>query len=206
MNRPNRPLAALAGYFSDLEKLARGVPINPHSVLKFRVLKELARRTGARTLIETGTYLGVTAARCARVYDQVVTIELDPDLAAKAAVHLCRFPNVRVIQGDATKHLGQILAASPEGSVVAFLDGHFSGGMTARGELPEPAIVELGLLAAYVSRVQAIVIDDFRLFGVEPGFPSKAALVEAAEAQFAAGDFDLAVCFDQLILERRRSR
>lgn len=204
MNRPNRTLAAFGGYLADLARLARGVPINPHSLLKFRVLKGLARRTGARTFVETGTFLGVTAARCARIFDRVVTIELDPGLATQAAAYLRRHPNVEVIQGDAAKLLSGVLATCSEGGVVVFLDGHFSGGETALGDSPEPAILELEVLATFRDRLLAVVVDDFRLFGVEPGFPAKAELVGVAERNFPAAEFELAVSLDQLVLERRR--
>lgn len=206
MNRPNQTFAALAGLLSDVARLARGIPINPHSLLKFRVLKSLARRTGARTLVETGTYYGVTAARCARVFEHVVTIELDPALAQRATAFLRRFRNVEVIQGDAARVLAGVLEQTREGGAVVFLDGHFSGGETALGDLPEPALVELELLAAFSDRVRAVVVDDFRLFGIEPGFPLKSDLIRTAERLFHASDFELAVSFDQLIIERRRGR
>lgn len=206
MNRPNQVFAALVGHLSDIARLARGIPINPHSRLKFHVLKSLARRTGARTFVETGTYFGVTAARCARVYARVVTIELDPALASQATAYLRRRKNVQVLQGDAAKLLGGVLETTPPADVVVFLDGHYSGGATALGELPEPALVELEVLAAFRDRLQAIVIDDFRLFGVEPGFPGKSELLAAAEGHFPATEFELSVSLDQLILERRRER
>jgi protein-L-isoaspartate O-methyltransferase len=65
--------------------LSGGLPINLHSYMKYKVLRRLGQRTDARCLIETGTFLGVTAARCARVFDRVFTIELDATLCTSCA-------------------------------------------------------------------------------------------------------------------------
>src|SRR5262249_28685908 len=160
--KPNRLLSAIGGYLQDLGSLAQGIPINPHSYLKYLALRALGKRTAARWLIESGTFLGVTSARCSKSFERVITIELDPELARQAASFLKKYPNVNVIQGDAVKLLPSILAQQNCERVVVFLDGHFSGGITAQGELPEPALVELEVLSQYISKVYGIIIDDFR--------------------------------------------
>lgn len=205
MNKQNRPLSNFAGYVIDMLKLASGAPINLHGYMKFVVLRDLGRRTGARCLIESGTYLGVTARRCARVFEKVLTIELDANLAAQAAAYLKRCPNVEVIQGDAMKLLAEVIGRDDVDRAVVFLDGHFSGSGTARGDLPEPAIEELVILAQRRDRICGIVVDDFRLFGVEPGFPGKSELVSTVERLFPSPEFELKVHADQLIVERRRA-
>jgi hypothetical protein len=206
MNKWDRPISNLGGYLIDRMRLASGSPINLHGYMKYVVLRELGRRTGARCLIETGTFLGVTSARCARVFDRVFTIELDPQLADRAKANLRRYPNVRVFQGDAAEWLPKILSRDDAVEAVVFLDGHHSGGDTARGAVPEPAIIELEGMAPFRDRVCGIVVDDFRLFGVEPGFPSKSALVSTAERLFTSPRFELKAHADQFIVERRRSR
>jgi hypothetical protein len=204
MNDQNRPISGVAGYLLDAALLARGLPINLHSYMKYAVLRGMRQRTGARYLIETGTFLGVTAARCARIFDRVLTIELDPELAERARAYLRRCPNVEVLEGDGARLLPQVIERDDVRDVVVFLDGHYSGGGTARGDVPEPAIMELQVLASRADRICGIVVDDFRLFGAKPGFPSKAELVAAAECGFPFPHFDLKVHADQLIVERRR--
>lgn len=204
MNKPSRALSAAAGYVSDVYRLARGQPRNPHSYLKYLTLHALGRRTGARTLVETGTFLGVTAARCARSFERVVTIELDVDLAARARRFLSRYQNVTVLQGDAVELLPTVLADSGCDRAVAFLDGHFSGGVTACGPVVEPAIEELEILSGHTAEICGIVIDDFRLFGHEPGFPSKSTLILAVERLFPPPQFAFTVQSDQLVIERCR--
>lgn len=206
MNTRHTRVAGFAGYVADVVRLGGGQTLNLHSYMKYRVLRRLGARTGARCLIETGTFHGVTAARCARVFERVYTIELDGRLAREAVRHLQRFPNVEVLEGDATALLPRVLAKEDARDAVVFLDAHYSGGETARGPVPEPAVLELAALAPFAERICGVVIDDFRLFGVEPGFPAKAELVAAAERSFAHPRFTLDVHADQLLIERRRAR
>jgi predicted O-methyltransferase YrrM len=49
----------------------------------------LRKRTGAKQFMEAGTYLGLTAERCGRVFERVYTIELDHELVRKASVFGC---------------------------------------------------------------------------------------------------------------------
>lgn len=203
MNKQHQNLSNIAGYIWDLLRLAQGAPINLHSYMKYLALRSLGKRTGARCLIESGTFLGVTAARCARIFERVLTIELDVQLANQATAYLLRFPNVEVFQGDAVKLLPQLIAREGAHASVVFLDGHYSGGDTALSDVPEPAILELEILAQHQDRICGIIVDDFRLFGVEPGFPKKSDLILAVERLFPSPDFKLYIHADQLIVERR---
>ena len=202
MNSRHSWAAGMAGFLLDLLRFANGAPANMHSLMKYRVLRALAKRVAATCLIETGTFRGVTAARCARVFDTVLTVELDVKLAAQAKAYLAKYRNVTVYQGDAVALLPQMLAHSGATRCVVFLDAHYSGGMTARGEVPEPAIAELDLLAQHSDRIAGIVIDDFRCFGVENGFPTKAQLLTAVETHFPHPAFAIRALPDQLIIER----
>lgn len=202
MNSRHTWAAGLAGYLLDLWQFANGAPANLHSRMKYRVIRALARRVGADCLIETGTFRGVTAARCARVFATVLTVELDAQLAAQAKAFLAKHRNVTVYHGDAVALLPQMLAHPGATRSVVFLDAHYSGGTTAHGEVPEPAIAELDVLAQRRDRIAGIVIDDFRCFGVERGFPTKTQLLAAAEAHFPHPDFAIRALPDQLIIER----
>lgn len=167
--------------------------------------RSLGKRTGAKCLIESGTYLGVTAARCARSFEWVLTIELDIDLANQATNFLRRFGKVKVFQGDAVKLLPQLMAREDARAAVVFLNGHYSGGNTAQGDVAEPAILELEILAQHRDRVCGIIIDDFRLFGAEAGFPKKSDVVLAVERFFPSSAYELYVHADQLIVVRRNA-
>lgn len=200
MNKYGRPLAALSGHVLDLYRLATFSFINPHSYTKFRLLSSLQSAYGAEVFLETGTYLGVTTGRCARSFKKVFSVELDEELAIQAKQNLISKKNVDVIQGDALQILPNILSKRGLTNVLVFLDGHFSGGLTASSDLPEPALEELKVIAQYKDKVCAIVIDDFRSFGVEPGFPKKSELLQLVEKLFE--NYMIQVHLDQLIIKR----
>ncbi len=202
MNARHNWAAGLAGYLLDLLRFANGAPANPRSLMKYRVIRALAKKVGADCLIETGTFRGVMTARCARVFKTVLTVELDAKLAAAAKAALAKYRNVTVYQGDVVALLPQMLAHPGAGRCVIFLDAHYSGGETARGEVPEPAIAELEILAQHRDRIGGIVIDDFRCFGVDDGFPTKAQLLAAVEAHFPHPAFAIKALPDQLVIER----
>lgn len=202
MNARHIWAAGLAGCLLDLVRFANGAPANLHSLMKYRVIRALAGRVNADCLIETGTFRGVMAARCARVFKTVLTVELDARLAAQAKAFLAKYRNVTVYQGDAVAQLPQMLAHPGANRCVIFLDAHYSGGDTARGEVPEPALAEFDIMARHIERIAGIVVDDFRCFGVEHGFPTKAQLVAAAERHFPHPAFAISALPDQLVIER----
>jgi hypothetical protein len=203
MNKQGAHFAGYCGHLVDLWRLLTFQHYNPHSYSKFRNLKSVAVRTNATQLIETGTYVGNTAMRCSRHFEKIYTIELDEKLAAKAAAYLRRRPNVEVIQGDALAELPKILARPTVENVLVFLDGHFSGGDTALGDQPEPACDAITVLAQFKDKIRGIVVDDFRCFGRDKGWPTKSDLLHAIESYFN-DQFDITIHLDQVLVFRRQ--
>lgn len=167
---------------------------------RFFLFRRLQALTGARVFIESGTFHGVTARNCAMIFDRVFTIELDPTLARAAKAGLSDRPSVTVIEGDAVAVLPTLLARSEVDCVMIFLDGHYSGDGTAHGEVAEPALIELETIARWRDKVRAVVIDDFRLFGVEPGFPSKGLLFETVGRLFEDHGWTVSIIWDQVVM------
>ncbi len=198
MNKQKQNLQAFIGHIIDLYRLASFNFKNPHSYTKFRQIKSLQKRTNATVFIETGTYLGVTTKRCATIFSKLYTIELDEELAKQAKNYLSNNNNVEVIQGDTLEFLPNLLEREEINNALVFLDGHFSGGITACGDIPEPAIEELKILAKHKIKIKCIIIDDFRSFGIESGFPKKSELLKATENYF--DDYQITIHLDQLII------
>lgn len=118
---------------------------------------------GARTLVETGTNVGNSAARAAPLFERVVTIEKDAALHAAARSRHADLRNVEWVLGDSREVLPQLDLSEP---TVFWLDGHWSAGDTA-GEGDEcPLLDELAMIGPQ----HAILIDDARLF-IEPPPP-----------------------------------
>jgi hypothetical protein len=191
----------IVGHSFDLYAIARQALANPRSYTKYRIIQAASRRTKATTFIETGTFFGVTTARCAAIFRQVYTIELDADLARRAITYLSPLKNVRVIQGDALHILPSLLENQSADNTLIFLDGHFMGG--ALGEMAEPAVEILPLIAPYRSKIKALIVDDFRTFGSGPGYPRKSELIASAEQNFVDHGYCLSILLDQLIIEHQ---
>lgn len=138
------------------------------------------------TWIESGTYLGKTTKWLSSFAEQVITIEPDSNLAHRAAKKLARHLHVQVIHGYSEVVLEELLMRVSN-SVAFWLDGHFSGGITAIGTNETPIRRELELIEDHLDRFSTVVvfIDDFRHFEsgsrVVNAYPSRTELVEWAE-------------------------
>ena len=203
MNKQGSVIQAWGGHLVDLYRLMRFDVRNPHSYSKYRNIKALQKRTGAKVFVETGTFLGNTAYRCSKIFEKVVTVELDKTLYEKARGYLACRGNVECICGDALKELPGILARADVKESLIFLDGHFSGGKTALGDMPEPACEEIKVLAEYREKISGVVVDDFREFGADNGWPHRWELLREIEASLGK-EFDYTVHLDQVIVWRKK--
>ena len=62
---------------------------------------------------------------------------------------------------------------------------------------------ELDLVAPHLDNVASIVIDDFRLFGVEAGWPHKYEVMEKLERLFDRNSWNITVLNDQFLINRK---
>lgn len=169
---------------------------------RIAVIKSYAERFGlSGTFIETGTAEGFTVSHVLDDFDNIITIELSPELHERSRERFNEHPNVRCIYGDS----GAVLENFVPGLVfpaLFWLDGHYSGGNTARGEIDTPIVAELEA-AVHAPEGSVILIDDMRLFGgMEdhteefkdyPHVDDVRALVEANRFQFMVKD-DIGRC------------
>lgn len=135
-----------------------------------QLARELRDRLGLERAIETGTYKGGSARILASVFTEVVTIELDEALHRRAVERLSGHPAITPVQGSSREQLGPLVDADRR--TLYWLDGHWSGGVTA-GEADEcPVLDELASIAAGHPD-DCILIDDARLFVSPPPPPHK---------------------------------
>ena len=164
-----RDRAELRAYRSRAGGASQAEP-PPHAV-KVAAVLAAARRHRLRTLIETGTFEGEMARKCRHAFDSIVTIELSDDLARAAVARLAPYRNVRVVQGDSAARLPEILSTIREPALF-WLDGHYSGAGTARGDRDTPLEEELRTIAAHEAKGHVVLIDDARLLGTGD-YPTK---------------------------------
>jgi hypothetical protein len=151
------------------------VPV-PHFVRRAMLLEQ-ARAVAAEILVETGTYKGGTTWCLRREFRRIVTIEVVPALAALAKERFAGYPHITVIEGDSAVELAGI-CGKLDGPCLFYLDGHYSGGVTGMGSEECPIIHELQALFTHTRVPFRIVIDDARLFGVDPAYPGLQAINE----------------------------
>ncbi len=157
----------------------RGSSPPPPPTFKHNLLWPVAQEHGLRVLVETGTYRGDTVAALLDRFDQIISVELSEELARKAQQRFEREGKVTILQGNSPDVLRPLL--HDLGPTLFWLDAHYSSGTTARGVTDTPVVAELDLVLPHAG---VVLIDDARLFGSDPSYPT---LDRVAEIAASAG-------------------
>lgn len=155
----------------------KGYPNPPPHLVKQRILQKYAKEFNLKVLVETGTYYGDMIEAQLNYFDKIYSIELSPTLFSYAAERFRLKPNVEVIQGDSGIEIKKIMKDLKQPALF-WLDGHYSSDETARGDKDTPILEELECILKSDDLGHVIIIDDARLFGSDPAYPS----LEAIEA------------------------
>ena len=135
-------------------------------------VQELTKLNNAECFVETGTFTGETTVWASTHFSTVHTIERAEGLYNEHYERLRQLPGVTPHLGDSREILPGILEQIGDANILFWLDGHWSGGVTA-GEGDEcPLMGELQSLAG--SEGDIILIDDARLFLSAPPAPHQA--------------------------------
>lgn len=119
--------------------------------------------------VETGTYLGQTIENVQPYFNEVHTIEVSEYLYKRFFEEHSDYDNVNVYLGDSSKIIPELLEKIENNKRCIFwLDGHFSQGITSRGEKDVPLLEECSAIdKLYKADEGILLIDDYRLFGVK---------------------------------------
>jgi hypothetical protein len=193
-----RPLRELAQRIVALRRMDTGRVDVPPPGAKRRHLQRLFQERGHSCFVEAGTYRGDTVAAFRPLADRVISVEMDEALWRDAAERFRGDPAVEIVKGDAEREIPR-LVASLDSPPLVWLDGHYSGEGTALGSHHEPAVAILEDLGRVdVPPGTTIVVDDLRLFGRLPEFPSLESLVSAARTAWP--DASIYVGLDSLVV------
>ena len=152
-----------------------GKPIPPPHLIKRETVKEYAYKFSTEIFIETGTYHGAMILGTKKFFNQIYSIELDKDLYLKAKKLFRKYDNIHILQGDSSKVLPELLDKIKK-PCLFWLDAHYSGGVTAKGNLNTPIIIELKSIFSHQINDHVILIDDARCFTGEEDYPTIKAL------------------------------
>jgi hypothetical protein len=120
--------------------------------------------------VETGTYMGDMIEAQKHKFSSLFSIELSTQLYTKAKERFKNDLHVEIVNGDSATALKPILNKI-EGRVLFWLDGHYSGGITAKGKSECPVIDELKSIFG-VGCDCIVLIDDARLFVGKYDYPT----------------------------------
>lgn len=151
------------------EKIGRSSP--PPHVVKETLIRDYARAFNTRIMVETGTYLGDMVYAMRKSFSRILSFELDEALCEQARQRFAADDHIEIIQGDSGKLLADYLTNINE-RCLFWLDGHYSGGVTARGELNTPIKSELEHIFAHPVAGHVILIDDARCFTGQSDYPT----------------------------------
>ena len=160
-----------------LQWRAAGRPVPPPPFVKQRLLRQCAARYRLRTFVETGTFAGETTAALAASVERIISIELDAALAEAARVRFAAAPHITILEGNSGELLRRAIASLTEPALF-WLDGHYSGSITARGGQDSPITDEIEAILAHPAGGHVVLIDDARYFNGCDGYPTIDALRE----------------------------
>jgi len=144
-------------------------PPTPH-IIKRRSIESIQKKLDVKTFIETGTYVGEMVNAQAGNFERIISIELDEALARYAKQKFSGKSHIEILQGDSGDILIRMLP-NLEAPAMFWLDGHYSAGITAKGELNTPIIKELkAILNSNLPHI--ILIDDARCFVGKDDYPT----------------------------------
>jgi len=159
----------------NLEELKRwesdGCPVPPPHSAKQKIIEKYATAFSCSVLIETGTYLGDTVYSQKENFHRIISIELSNKLFKAAKWRFRKYSHIKVLHGNSGDILPEIMPGINKRSLF-WLDGHYSSGLTARGEKESPVFRELEAIFGNNSLLHIILIDDARLFIGKRDYPT----------------------------------
>jgi len=153
--------------------LAAGRPVPAPSTVKHGIVRDYADRYGLGTLVETGTYMGGTIDALRDHFRRIYSIELDDALYARAQARFARLSHVTILHGDSAQVLPSVVGELNDRALF-WLDGHYSGPGTAKGQRETPIVEEVRTILAHPVAGHVILVDDARVFGTWPDYPTLA--------------------------------
>lgn len=150
---------------------SKGMPVPPPHQYKQSVVEEVGKKYNLSTLIETGTLFGVMIECQRKFFKKLVSVELDQKLFENAKNYFKDYDHIKIFRGDSSDLMPKMLDEIVDDSVLFWLDGHYSGGITALGKKQCPIYEELDWILKNNFSNLYILIDDARLFTGKNDYP-----------------------------------
>ncbi|MFZ4400847.1 MAG: hypothetical protein ACOYO1_12495 [Bacteroidales bacterium] len=147
-----------------------GCPVPPPEIVKQNNIRDYQIKYGCRIFIETGTYLGDMVEAQKKIFKEIISIELDTKLFQKAQKRFKNDKHITILHGDSGKVMPGIIQNISEPAIF-WLDGHYSGGITAKGDKNCPIFEEIDSILKNNTFAHILLIDDARDFNGTGDYP-----------------------------------
>lgn len=154
-----------------------GRPAPPPHAIKQQAIRAYAKKFGLKIFVETGTFRGAMVEAMKKYFSRIYSIELGKDLYEESKERFAGDERITIIHGDSGVELGKLVPKLNQPALF-WLDGHYSAGITARGEKDTPILEELTHIFNSGQKGHVILIDDVRCFDPNPAYPNVDDLLE----------------------------
>jgi hypothetical protein len=167
-----------------------GRPLPPPHTVKQEAIQYYQKKSGYKILVETGTYKGDMIFAQRRFFSKIYSIELSTLLFQRAKKRFRNLSSVTLLQGNSGDVIAGILKELKEPAIF-WLDGHYSGGITASSDKHSPVNEELNSLIDNNALQHIILIDDARAFTGEDGYLTIDEVKKLTAQRFPGYDFSV---------------
>lgn len=139
---------------------------------KQQVVIEYIKKFSPAIFIETGTYKGKMIYAVQPHIKEIYSIELSKTYYRKAQARFAGYPNIHILQGQSGEVLPQVLDNINK-PCLFWLDAHYSGGSTTKGQSNTPVMQELDCILNHRNADEHIIlIDDAGCFIGDNDYPA----------------------------------
>ncbi|HLG41457.1 MAG TPA: hypothetical protein VI461_17385 [Chitinophagaceae bacterium] len=178
-----------------------GKPVPPPHIIKQQAIRYYQKKSGYNILVETGTYKGDMILAQLDSFEKIYSIELSKGLFENAKKRFQKNSKVMLLHGNSGEVITKVLQELKEPAIF-WLDGHYSGSITAKTEKYSPVIEELQALINHNQLQHIILVDDARGFTGEHGYPTIEEMKELAAKNFSGYHFSVDEDIIRLVPEK----
>lgn len=142
----------------------------PHRT-KVEIVASYGKRTGYKTLVETGTFLGKMIDAQKENYNRIFSIEVDAKFHADAKEKFKAYPYITFLLGDSGKLMKEVMLQLNEPAVF-WLDAHYNNRSSVQLDKECPIYEELDCIFDSKPLDHVLLIDDARLFVGANDYPT----------------------------------
>ena len=144
---------------------------HPANIIKQYWVKKYQQKHNVSIFVETGTYMGEMIQAVQDDFQQIYSIEIGKDLYKKAKKKFSGEARIHILYGNSKNTLFEVLEEVNR-PCLFWLDAHYSGGVTKKGESNTPIRAELRAILNHSIKNHIILIDDARCFNGQNDYPA----------------------------------